>query len=96
MVLRPFTVIRWVTSEEEIGHIELKDITTYLPDDILCIFRNEHSVLLSLPTNIVSNGSIIMKELEMKPYSWCVKIRGKHVDLKMLGIDDRLMVHTQD
>ena len=30
-----------------------------------------------------------MKELEIEPNSWFVTIRGNHVDLKMLGIDDR-------
>ena len=83
--------IRWnVDIPENEQQIELKDISQHIPRNLSASFvlQTDHSVLLVIPTDIVCNGSLMMKEVEIEDKVWGLKVRGIKVDLNKIGIDD--------
>ena len=83
--------IRWnVDGSENVPQIQLTDISAHIPRNVpaAVVCETEESVVLAITTNIVCNGSFLMKEVEIKDNVWSLKIRGADVDLNKIGIDD--------
>ena len=70
-------------------NIDWTDIYTLLPRSSLLLSNTlSDEIRFALPSNVVTNGSIVMKEimLEKKSTTWMLQVRGRVIGLEELGI----------
>ena len=54
--------IRWIV-DEHVETVPFQDIKKHVEGNALCIMQTDHCIILTVPTDITSDGMILMKEL---------------------------------
>ena len=70
--------------------ISFADIRQKLPNNAMILHQDNMRIQFLLPSQTVCNGSIVMKEVEIRANesTWSLTIRGKTIDLESIGISN--------
>jgi hypothetical protein len=68
-----------------------EEIQQHFPSNAMLLRQESHEVLFSIPSKVVSNGSLVLKHVQINNYDnqWSLHITGKEIDLKNLGINSK-------
>ncbi|XP_070536287.1 uncharacterized protein [Ptychodera flava] len=92
---------RGITWKSDSSHhdesVSLHDMRQYIPDTAIVLPRcGSDCIKLAIPSKIISNGNIVLKQIDIYRDHWELSIRGKNVDLRAIDIDSSLCTLSKD